>query len=173
MELENKFIIKKSDGSEVNPKAKYFVLRYDKYQSNMLFMLASKKAMVTFAEVIKNDFKELSCDLIKASTGKDYIDDEIAELKKQSFMEKVARGNIEMTPSQVLEYAELKESNTWVSVDERLPDDEEDYLCEFIGWDDMRFQRVLSWDLIEECWSDHNGDEYKTVIKYKPLLINT
>jgi len=100
MELKNKFIIKKSDGSEVNPKAKYFVLRYDKYQSNMLFMLASKKAMVTFAEVIKNDFKELSCDLIKASTGKDYIDDEIAE---------------------------LKESNTWVSVDERLPKEHNEF----------------------------------------------
>jgi len=44
--------------------------------------------------------------------------DEIKELKKRSFIEKVARGNIEMTPAHLLEYAELKESNTWVSVEE-------------------------------------------------------
>lgn len=37
------------------------------------------------------------------------LKDEIKELKKQSFIEKVSRGNIEMTPSQVLEYAELKD----------------------------------------------------------------
>jgi len=65
-----------------------------------------------------DEIKELK-DLNDRATV-DFVDanNEIAELKKQSFIEKVARGNIEMTPAQVLEYAELKQSNTWVSVDE-------------------------------------------------------
>lgn len=42
-----------------------------------------------------------------------------------------------------------------------LPEKDGDYLCRFIGWDDMEFYRVLEYDVNAEEWSDYTGLIYK------------
>ena len=49
----------------VNPKAEYFVLRLDKYGSDPKHIEACKKAVLYYANEIKDHLPELSKDLIK------------------------------------------------------------------------------------------------------------
>lgn len=57
----------------------------------------------------------------------------------------------------------------WVRVEDGLPKDEEEVLCLFTGWDDMQFQRTLSYDKIEKNWYDWNGVKHETVTHWQPL----
>jgi len=56
----------------------------------------------------------------------------------------------------------------WINVKDELPKDGE-YLCVFIGWDDMRFQRVLEYYNDSETWDDWEGNEYKKVTHWMLL----
>lgn len=64
--LKQKYIIQKVSGKEVNPNAKYFVLRYDSEQSDKEFERASKTALAVFAECIEDSIPELANDLREA-----------------------------------------------------------------------------------------------------------
>ena len=62
-----KYRITKADGTPVNPKAKYFVLRYDANMKDKEFLKASCKALQNFCIDIVNQNpilgKELWCDI--------------------------------------------------------------------------------------------------------------
>ena len=45
----------------------------------------------------------------------------------------------------------------WIDLEKELPPNGVDVLCCFIGWDDMVFQRVLSYDEDENYFDDWNG----------------
>ena len=56
----------------------------------------------------------------------------------------------------------------WISVKDRLPNDEEDYLIIYLGWDDLIFHKVLYYCKTEKVWYDNNMDEY-IVTHWQPL----
>jgi len=60
----------------------------------------------------------------------------------------------------------------WISVIERMPKDDEDVLCVFTGWDDMKFQRVLSFDEAHGEWVDWNGLKHNNVTHWMELPAN-
>jgi hypothetical protein len=62
--LYQKYNIRKSTGEPVDPKARYFVLRYDKHQKNHQNALAAKAALQLYAELIEGEFPDLSRDLV-------------------------------------------------------------------------------------------------------------
>ena len=67
--LKNKYIISKADGTPVDPKAKYFVLRYDQHMKNKGFLKASRLALSTFCRHIMPLFPLLSKELWEAFTN--------------------------------------------------------------------------------------------------------
>ena len=60
-----RYIIKKGNGEEVSPSAKYFVLRYDKDGSDKVHTAACRKALRVYANEIKYHLPELSKELIE------------------------------------------------------------------------------------------------------------
>ena len=62
--LHRKYIIKKSDGSLVDPDAEYFVLRLDVNGKDEKHTKACRKALMLYAEEIKDHLPVLSKDLI-------------------------------------------------------------------------------------------------------------
>jgi hypothetical protein len=63
--LYNKYSVSKTDGSEIDPSAEYFVLRIDEHCEDKKHLDACKKALLTYAESIKGHIPKLSEDLIK------------------------------------------------------------------------------------------------------------
>lgn len=61
--------------------------------------------------------------------------------------------------------------NKWISVKDEPPKESKEYLCIFIGWDDMRVPRVLEYDITINEWSDWNGLEYTKVILWQEIEI--
>ena len=59
----------------------------------------------------------------------------------------------------------------WISIKDKLPEPDVDVLVNFIGWDDMRFQRVLEYCSRDNIFSDWQGEEYemKIVTHWMPL----
>lgn len=60
-----KYNIEKADGSEINPAAEYFVLRYDDQQHDKIHMHACQKALLRYAAEIEDHLPQLSKDLKK------------------------------------------------------------------------------------------------------------
>lgn len=58
-----KYIISKADGSPVASEADYFVLRLDSAQSDQKHREASVKAILAYADAIKNHIPELAKDI--------------------------------------------------------------------------------------------------------------
>ena len=68
---------------------------------------------------------------------------------------------IEQTTALQQENQRLREANEWVSVEDRLPSDEEstEYLC----YDSYhRQKRVLVFNPHHQCWDQEDGDDYYT-----------
>lgn len=63
--LYGKYIISKSDGSEVDPKAQYFVLRLDENQKDENHLRACRKAIKIYAKEIERTLPFLAQDLKK------------------------------------------------------------------------------------------------------------
>ena len=63
--LHNKYIIAKADGSEIDPKAKYMVLRYDKAQADIENKHAALDALYMYAWRIKKIMPEFAKDIIE------------------------------------------------------------------------------------------------------------
>lgn len=61
-----KYQIKKIDGTPVNPKAKYFVLRYDENMEDKKFLHASRKALLEFCDQMMLVNRKLSGELRSA-----------------------------------------------------------------------------------------------------------
>ena len=60
--------------------------------------------------------------------------------------------------------------DNWISVEDRLPINDDEVLCVIKGWDDMDYQRTLSYDVPHKEWGDWNGEEYNTVVTHwQPL----
>ncbi len=57
----------------------------------------------------------------------------------------------------------------WILISDRLPDNGQEVLAAFVGWDDLIFQRTLEYDNENNEWSDWNGIDYYTVIAWQPL----
>ena len=57
----------------------------------------------------------------------------------------------------------------WISVNDKLPKHEEDVLCAFLGWDNITFQRVLSYDTENEVWYDWEGNCYRKITHWMEL----
>lgn len=53
MGLFSKYLIQKRDGTPVNPRAEYFVLRVDNFQHDERMRKASQEAMLTYAKQIE------------------------------------------------------------------------------------------------------------------------
>ena len=62
-----------------------------------------------------------------------------------------------------------KVTNKWISVNDMFPDADTDVLCSFIGWDDNRYHKILSWCKIENEWADWEGTSHKNVTHWQPL----
>lgn len=60
--LHRKYLIHKADGSPVDPKAEYFLLRLDEH-ADPKFREASRKAVLCFAAEIEECLPELASDL--------------------------------------------------------------------------------------------------------------
>ena len=63
--LHQRYIVAKSNGKPVDPKAEYFVLRVDLNGSDPKHIEACRKAVITYAENIKEHLPELAQDLIE------------------------------------------------------------------------------------------------------------
>jgi hypothetical protein len=59
--LFGKYLLAKSDGTEIEPESKYFVLRYD---SKAASGEVSRIALVEYCERIKNDMPDLASELM-------------------------------------------------------------------------------------------------------------
>jgi hypothetical protein len=59
--------------------------------------------------------------------------------------------------------------NQWISVEDRLPEDDEPVLACFVGWDDMKFIRVLEYYSQEKEWEDWNCITHSNVTHWMPL----
>ena len=62
--LVHKYNIAKADGSEVDPNAAYFVLRYDPNQKDSIHGDACRKALRLYAEEIADHLPTLSKELL-------------------------------------------------------------------------------------------------------------
>jgi len=62
--LINKYTLLKNDGSEIDPGAEYFILRLDDGQSDEIHKKACKKAILVYADEIKDHLPKLYKDLI-------------------------------------------------------------------------------------------------------------
>jgi len=62
--LYNKYIVRRAD-KKPNDKEEYFVLRLDSHGSDKIHREACRKAVLLYAEEIKNHLPNLSKDLIK------------------------------------------------------------------------------------------------------------
>lgn len=63
--LNQRYIIKKSNGQAIDPKAEYFVLRLDKNGKDSVHMNACREAVITYAKNIQGHLPELAEDLVK------------------------------------------------------------------------------------------------------------
>lgn len=63
--LYNRYEVKKTSGSPIDPKAKYFVLRYDNNGNDKKHLEASRFALFVYAELVKDHLPNLSEDLKK------------------------------------------------------------------------------------------------------------
>ena len=61
---------------------------------------------------------------------------------------------------------EVKGMN-WISVKDRLPENTDEVLVCFIGWDDLQFQSVMY--LENGDWYNEHGDPCYTVTHWMPL----
>ena len=68
--LHLRYLISKVDGTPVDREAEYFVLRLDEKGNDPLHIAACRKAIMVYAEEIKNHLPELSYDLILRYSGK-------------------------------------------------------------------------------------------------------
>ena len=63
--LYNRYIVSKASGEPVDDVAEYFVLRLDEYGDDPEHIAACRKAIMTYAEEIKDHLPQLSADLIE------------------------------------------------------------------------------------------------------------
>jgi hypothetical protein len=63
--LYGKYIIHKADGSEVSKDSEYFVLRLDEQSNDPIHLNACRKAILTYAENIKDHLPLLYNDLLE------------------------------------------------------------------------------------------------------------
>lgn len=66
--LIGKYNISKVDGTPIDENARYFVLRYDKYQKDEKHMMACRNALLKYADEISEHLPVLSEDLRKILT---------------------------------------------------------------------------------------------------------
>ena len=57
----------------------------------------------------------------------------------------------------------------WILISDRLPDNGQEVLAAFVGWDDLIFQRTLEYDNENNEWFDWSGIDYYTVLAWQPL----
>ena len=62
--LHQRYIVTKTDGEPIDENAEYFILRVDKNGSDPRHIAACRKAVLCYANEIKNHLPELSKDLI-------------------------------------------------------------------------------------------------------------
>jgi len=61
--LHLRYVISKTSGEPVDERAEYFVLRLDKYGDDPIHIEACRKAILTYAEEIKDHLPQLSSDI--------------------------------------------------------------------------------------------------------------
>lgn len=79
--LKSKYIISKADGTPIDPKAKYFVLRYDQHMKDKGFLKASRLALARFCREIVLTFPALSQELWESFTG-EVLEEHYGKLNK-------------------------------------------------------------------------------------------
>lgn len=62
--LHQRYIVAKSNGQPIDPKAEYFVLRLDDNGNDPIHINACREAVITYAEKIQKHLPELGQDLI-------------------------------------------------------------------------------------------------------------
>jgi hypothetical protein len=63
--LHNRYYVSKVNGEKVDENAEYFILRLDEYGSDINHIKACRKAIITYANEIKEHLPILSSDLIE------------------------------------------------------------------------------------------------------------
>jgi len=61
--LKQKYILKKTNGKSIDPKAKYFVIRYDEGMKDKAFLRANRRALIKFTNEIFTENEKLSLEL--------------------------------------------------------------------------------------------------------------
>lgn len=63
--LHGRYFVEKVNGEPIDENAEYFVLRLDKYGSDQKHIAACRKAILTYANEIKDHLPKLSKDIIE------------------------------------------------------------------------------------------------------------
>ena len=63
--LHARYHVEKTDGTPIDPRAEYFLLRVDEFGKDPKHISACRKAVLMYAEEIKEHLPELSKDLIQ------------------------------------------------------------------------------------------------------------
>ncbi|MFW6272247.1 MAG: hypothetical protein ACOC2U_00490 [bacterium] len=94
--LYNKYIIKKTNGKPIDPNSDYFVLRLDDGCKDKKHLEASRKALLTYAEEIKDHLPKLSKDLIEKYDLKNQLYESVNDFvrKKVNGSEVTLHGNL-------------------------------------------------------------------------------
>lgn len=63
--LHQRYCVEKTNGERTDPRAEYFVMRLDKFGKDPIHIAACRKAVLVYANEIKDHLPKLSQDLIK------------------------------------------------------------------------------------------------------------
>lgn len=109
--LFRKYRIERVDGKPIDPNDEYFILKV-KGEGDQIHIKACRKAVLVYADAVKNHLPELSNDLIDRYGKHSPQDQEIARLQDQIKRLKQELKD-ERTPNRDINYDLLNPENDW------------------------------------------------------------
>ena len=67
--LHQRYFVEKLDGEPMDDRAEYFILRLDKFGTDPKHISACRKAILTYADEIRDHLPKLADDLIQRYSG--------------------------------------------------------------------------------------------------------
>lgn len=104
---------------------------------------------------------------MKAETAEEYFK---KSSKVYDLQRAIELNDMSSIYSMIDEYASQEKEEVesgWISVEDRLPDDNIEVLAQVVGWDDLVYYFVLEMDT--EDWIDNDGETVKGVVNWKEI----